>query len=135
MAPELDVLLALAARGEPAAWLAVYDQLVDAVYGYVYARVGRQAVAELVTERAFVQAWDEVRGGGLSSQGVLECLYRQVESLIREHQQQQPRAVAPSGAALQGLLARWFGELSPEQQVLVLRLAQRLTLQRLAWEL
>jgi RNA polymerase sigma-70 factor (ECF subfamily) len=118
---------------------------VDVVYGYVYARLGRPAAVELLTEQVFVHAWHHLRGGGWSGQTVLPGLLGQVDTMVADrHQRQAPTARAVSGllgyqatrplsAGLGERLTRALGELSPDQQqVLLLRFGQRLEVDAIA---
>ena len=147
--PELQVLVARAARGDSTAWAAVYDTLVDAVYRYVYTHTGQQAAAELLTLEAFLHAWRELQGGEWSSQPVLQWLYSQADIVRAERHEHQHLAGRPAeasridavadqaaghgGAPLSEAVARALRELSPEQQqVLLLRFGQRLDVAAIA---
>ncbi len=57
-APErpTDAALVAAARGDPAAFLALYERYVERVYGYCLARLGDRAAAEDATSETFTKA-------------------------------------------------------------------------------
>jgi RNA polymerase sigma-70 factor, ECF subfamily len=52
----------LASTGPPARLLALYDQALPQVYGYLLSRCGQRALAEDLTAETFLAAVDAVRG-------------------------------------------------------------------------
>ncbi len=60
--PEGDVLLRQISRGDPAALEKLYESEIDAVYTFVYYRVGREAsIAEEAVQETFARAIDRAK--------------------------------------------------------------------------
>lgn len=80
-----QLLVSRAIKGDADAFGLLYTQHLDAIYRYVYFRVGETALAEDLTEEVFVRAWTALpkyrsRGHPFSS-----WLYRIAHNMIVDH--------------------------------------------------
>ena len=55
-----DVLIQRAAKGEQAAFAALYDRYVEQIYRHVYYKVTSQSDAEDITQEVFIRAWKAI---------------------------------------------------------------------------
>ncbi|HZW04046.1 MAG TPA: sigma-70 family RNA polymerase sigma factor [Anaerolineaceae bacterium] len=82
--PDLH-LLKNAVRGDANAYGEIYDRYVDAVYQYIFYRVGEQQDAEDLTETVFLKAWESLRNNGTAVQNVKAWLYRMAHNIVIDH--------------------------------------------------
>lgn len=94
--PDEAALVERAVRGDTTAFGTLYQLHLDAIYRYVYLRVGNQADAEDLTEQTFLKAWEALprykhRGYPFSS-----WLYRIAHNLVVDHhRRRKPVLSAP----------------------------------------
>jgi RNA polymerase sigma-70 factor (ECF subfamily) len=96
-------LVGRAIRGDKAAFGLLYERHLDAIFRYVYFRVGNSAEAEDLTEDVFVNAWEGLSGferGGRGS--FLAWLYRIAHNRIIDHyRKRQPQSWSSEQLALE----------------------------------
>ena len=81
-----DVAHVAAAKGDPAAFVALYDRYFDQVFGYVRLRIGDRATSEDVTSQVFVTALaklDGFRGRGPFAAWLFRIAHTAVRSAQR----------------------------------------------------
>jgi len=148
---EDDQLLAAAHRGSPAALSGIFDQYFEPVYGFIRLRVDDAALAEDLASEVFVRlvtVMRQRRGPRTSLRG---WLFQVARNLINDHYRARkgftesaldewlpgPQSDDPELRAIRSATAeqtrRALRALPPDQQeVLILRFAQNLSLQETA---
>ncbi len=146
-----DALIRRAQALEPGALAEIYDRFFDAIYRYLYLRVGHRADAEDLTEQVFLKMLDAIPG--YRSRGVpfSTWLYRIAHNLVidrfRRRSRQavelsdqlqdrglhsDPEAMLQSSEVRQELYAA-IRQLTDEQrQVIILRFIENLEVQQVA---
>ncbi len=146
-----DALIRRAQALDPGALAEIYDRFFDAIYRYVYLRVGHRADAEDLTEQVFLKMLDAIPS--YRSRGVpfSTWLYRIAHNLVvdrfrRKSRQfvelseqlpdrgphSDPEAMLQSSEARQELYAA-IRQLTDEQrQVIILRFIENLEVQQIA---
>jgi RNA polymerase sigma-70 factor (ECF subfamily) len=149
--PTEDRLLAQACQGDERAIMAIYDAYFDPVFQFLRLRVDDQAVAEDLAGDVFVRLLASFRNNRAPRRSLRGWLFRVARNVLHDHYGEARRMTttaleewipAPDGDAPEArVLARLDAErvrqalrgLSDDQQeVLVLRFGQRLTLQETA---
>lgn len=82
--PDLH-LLQQAARGDANAYGEIYDRYIDAVYQYIYYRVGDRQDAEDLAETVFLKGWEALRKNGTAVQNARAWLYRMAHNIVVDH--------------------------------------------------
>jgi len=54
-------LIKKAQKGEKQAFAALYDTYVEAIYRFIYLKIGRKADAEDITQQVFLNAWQNIQ--------------------------------------------------------------------------
>lgn len=75
-------LLVRAARGDPEAFGAFYERMVDRVYHYAYYRLGDPQAVEDLTQETFLRAWDALRRHQKPPQHPEAWLFRIAHNLV-----------------------------------------------------
>jgi RNA polymerase sigma-70 factor (ECF subfamily) len=136
---------------DPAAFGELYDLFVERVYRYLYFRTGSHPEAEDLTEQVFLKAWEAIERYRWQGRPFLAWLYRLAHNTHIDHVRSQkpttslnnderPVELASSAAAVEltraldaDLLARALGELTPEQQqVIVMKFLEGLDNEQIA---
>ena len=139
--PELgdEDVLVLAAKGDPAAFGALYERYVNRIYNYIYYRTGNPLDAEDLTARVFFRAINSI--GRYRDMGVpfSAWLYRIAHNLVAnwhrdnnrrkevpleditllEHKSDPPEATLVQNQEVEGLLKK-IRNLSPDRQQLII---------------
>ena len=144
--PDEYALVERAIQGDAEAFGALYALHLEAIYRYVYFRVGDETEAEDLTEEVFVRVWEALPDYAITGHPFTSWVYRIAHNLIIDHRRKRrPEPVEdemlanlPSQAAtpeevvvqqqeLRRLTAavRQLGE--EEQQVVILRFVQGLS--------
>ena len=151
-APEIIQLVDQAAAGDRAAFGALYERYVDAIYRYFYYRTGQPAEAEDLSEQVFLRAWQTVSRFRWQGRPFLAWLYRVAHNLhvnhvrarrldvpldenARAHQTiADPRAARQLAQTIDAdLLMRGIRQLTTEQQeVILLRFGEGLETAQIA---
>lgn len=144
--PQQD-LVERAIQGDSRAFGLLYERHMDAIYRYVFFRVGSPHDAEDLTEDVFVRAWEAIGGFKRGGQGsFVSWLYRIAHNIVIDHyRKRQPQSWSSEQLALEESplpsveeaahhnqdvlrLARAISELDEtEQQVIVLRFIEGLS--------
>ena len=101
--PDLDQLLTLTARGDQAAFEAVYDRIAPAVFGLVLRVLRDAAQAEEVAQEALLEVWrtagrfDPARGAGLA--WVMTIAHRRAVDRVRSERAAAEREARVASAA------------------------------------
>jgi RNA polymerase sigma-70 factor (ECF subfamily) len=116
----------------------LYDHYVERVYRYLYFRTGSHTEAEDLTEQVFLKAWEAIGRYRWQGRPFLAWLYRLAHNTHIDHVRTQkpttslnnderPIELASSAAAVElsraldaELLARALGQLTPDQQQVIL---------------
>ena len=137
--------------GDANAFGELYDLFVERVYRYLYFRTGSHPEAEDLTEQVFLKAWEAIGRYRWQGRPFLAWLYRLAHNAHIDHVRSQkpttslnnhdrPVELASSSATLEltraldaDLLARALGELTPEQQqVIVMKFLEGLDNEQIA---
>jgi RNA polymerase sigma-70 factor (ECF subfamily) len=149
--PTEDRLLALARRGDQRAVMEIYDGYFEPIFQFLRLRVDDPALAEDMAGEVFVRFIAALRGGRAPHHSLRGWLFRVARNVLHDFYGQRrrlsesvldewlpaPDHEAPEARLLAALDAegvrRALGQLSDEQQeVLVLRFGQQLSLQETA---
>lgn len=140
-------LVERAVDGDKGAFGMLYERHLDAIYRYVYFRVGSPSEAEDLTEDAFVRAWEAIGNFEYGGEGSFQSwLYRIAHNIVIDHyRKRQPQNWSSEQLALEEAptprvedvahhnrdivrLAKAIKELDDtEQQVIVLRFIEGLS--------
>jgi RNA polymerase sigma-70 factor (ECF subfamily) len=87
-------LVERAIRGDKGAFGLLYERHMDAIYRYVFFRVGSPADAEDLTEDVFVRAWEAIENFERGRKGsFMSWLYRIAHNLVIDHyRKRQPQS-------------------------------------------
>ena len=129
----------------------LYDAFVERVYRYLYFRTGSHPEAEDLTEQVFLKAWEAIGRYRWQGRPFLAWLYRLAHNAHIDHIRSQkptaslnnddrPLELASTSAAVEltraldaDLLARALGELTPDQQqVIVMKFLEGLDNEQIA---
>jgi len=129
----------------------LYDLFVERVYRYLFFRTGSHPEAEDLTEQVFLKAWEAIGRYRWQGRPFLAWLYRLAHNAHIDHVRSQkpttslnnderPFELASSTAAVElaraldaDLLARALGQLTPEQQqVIVMKFLEGLDNEQIA---
>lgn len=80
-----DELVRRAVSGDPEAFGALYDRMVDRIYRFVYFRTQDPADAEDLTSRVFLKAWDALPRYRRSGAPFSAWLYRIARNVVIDH--------------------------------------------------
>lgn len=136
----IKALVDRAIQRDAEAFGAVYDLYLDAVYRYLYYRLGSQTEAEDLTEQVFLKAWEAIHRFKWQGKPFAAWLYRLARNILIDHVRTRKSAVSlddhmnlasPNSEAwiAQSLdaeeLTKAIGQLTDEQQqVIVLKFLQ-----------
>ncbi|MFQ5923219.1 MAG: sigma-70 family RNA polymerase sigma factor, partial [Anaerolineales bacterium] len=84
-ADDESVLVSRAVAGEAHAFGRLYESHMDAIYRYIYFRVGEPAQAEDMTEEVFVKAWEALPNYRPTEHPFTSWLYRIAHNLVVDH--------------------------------------------------
>ncbi len=74
-----------AVAGDQKAFAKLFDRFIDPVYKYIYFNVGNQSLAEQLTARVFMSAWQRLRQGTRVQLSPGAWFYRLAHIAIAEH--------------------------------------------------
>jgi len=140
------VLVRRAIAGDADAFGQLYLDHLDAIYRYIYFRVGDAHEAEDLTEQVFLKAWEALPGYRQRGNPFASWIYRIAHNLVIDHHRQrkpvetmpsddQPDQTSEPLASLEGVIAaeevealsRAIRQLPDEQQqVVILRFIEGL---------
>jgi RNA polymerase sigma-70 factor (ECF subfamily) len=93
--PGLDVQLGLVARGDPAAFDAVYEQIASSVFGIVRRVIRDPAQSEEVTQEVLLDIWQDASkfdaGRGSATAWVMTLAHRRAVDRVRSVQKEAER--------------------------------------------
>lgn len=145
-------LVSRAVDGDAEAYGKLYLRHLDAIYRYVYFKVGNRAQAEDLTEEVFVKAWEALPQYQIGESPFTSWLYRIAHNLtvdfFRRNRNEQtlleethnpianpdqtPEQILVGQQDLEALVAA-VGQLAPlEQEVLILRFVEGLSHRQVA---
>jgi RNA polymerase sigma-70 factor (ECF subfamily) len=90
---EAERKLVEAARSNPVAFGALYERYVDAIYGYVFSRVGDRTLAEDIVSETFHRALENIRGFEWRGIPFSAWLYRIASNAIAARFRREPVTV------------------------------------------
>ena len=127
-----DALLIRVAAGDHAAFAALYDHLAPAAFGIARRVVRNEALAEEITQDAFLQVWstgstfDQTRGSAQS--WVMTIVHRRAVDVVRHEQSARDRLVRVAGQSVeQPFDAVWATALHHSEREQVCRALTTLT--------
>ena len=141
---ETERKLVEAARSSPVAFGALYERYVDAIFSYVYHRVGDRTVAEDIVSETFHRALENIQGFEWRGVAFSAWLYRIASNAIAARYRREPimggdedleHALEPEpGPELALTQLEWKTDLlaavralpDDQQQVILLRFGQEL---------
>lgn len=88
-----SVLVSRAVEGDSQAYGRLYERHLDAIYRYVYFRVGDTAQAQDMTEEVFVKAWEAIPNYRPGKHPFTSWLYRIAQNSVVDHYRRKERAV------------------------------------------
>jgi RNA polymerase sigma-70 factor, ECF subfamily len=88
---EIEGRLVEAARSSPGAFGELYERYVDAIYRYVYQRVGDKMLAEDLVAETFHRALEHMQGYEWRGIAFSSWLYRIASNVIAAHFRAEPR--------------------------------------------
>jgi RNA polymerase sigma-70 factor (ECF subfamily) len=93
--PGLDVQLGLVARGDPAAFDAVYEQIASSIFGIVRRVIRDPAQSEEVTQEVLLDIWQDASkfdaGRGSATAWVMTLAHRRAVDRVRSVQKEAER--------------------------------------------
>ena len=95
--PEESRLVRQAKSGNAEAFVQLYEAYVDRVYRYVYFRVIDNELAESITPRVFIKAWQLLDRYHSYGSPFIIWLYKIASNQIIEHFYTHPKALKPDG--------------------------------------
>ena len=95
--PEESRLVRQAKSGNAEAFVQLYEAYVDRVYRYVYFRVIDNELAESITPRVFIKAWQVLDCYNSYGTPFIIWLYKIASNQIIEHFYTHPKALKPDG--------------------------------------
>jgi len=140
-------LVQQAIQGDSSAFGELYQRTLDAIYRYVYYRVGDVHDAEDLIEQTYLKAWQALPGYKAVGHPFVCWLYRIAQNLIMDYHRRKKTDVAVANdlkidyerlqsnllkevieAEEAGMLAQAIGQLTEEQQqIILLRFVERLS--------
>lgn len=92
---ESDVaLLHKAIDGDADAFGVLYERYLDAIYRYVYFRLGNRDTAQDVTEQVFLKAWEALPRTRFRGDGVRSWLYRIAHNAVVDYQRRDGHEIS-----------------------------------------
>lgn len=92
--PEERRLIGRAVEGDANAYGLLYERYLDAIYRYIYFRVGNPSDAEDLTEEVFVKGWEAITDFKLGpDQNFSAWLYRIAHNLVVDHHRKRRPAM------------------------------------------
>jgi RNA polymerase sigma-70 factor, ECF subfamily len=125
-------------RRDIAAFAALYDRYLQAVYRYLYVRLGQRTEAEDLAEQVFLNAWQAIHRFQWQGKPFLAWLYQVAHNVLVDHlRRRRPSASIDGLAAIQSLsdesastelarvvdadlLSNALGQLTEDQQQVIL---------------
>jgi len=124
LSADADPLVRRAIQGDADAFGELYTLHLDAIYRYIFFRVGHEAQAEDITEEVFVRAWEALPRYEPGQHPFTSWLYRIAHNLVVDHHR-RPESVPVQPSDLEGLIN---GAAMPEE-----RLASQQEMAAVAW--
>lgn len=140
-----DELILLALKGDGEAFGELYVRHLDAIYRYVYFKIGDPVEAEDLTEEVFVRAWEALPGYQKREARFTSWLYRIAHNLTIDYRRRKrpvtladqeehpawatvpsPEEIVERGQLIRALAAAVTQLNDEEQQVLILRYVEGL---------
>jgi RNA polymerase sigma-70 factor (ECF subfamily) len=91
-----SALVERAVAGDADAFGALYSQHLNAIYRYVYFRVGNTRDAEDLTEQTFLKAWEALPDYNQRGNPFTSWLYRIAHNVVVDHHRRQKPIVSTS---------------------------------------
>jgi RNA polymerase sigma-70 factor (ECF subfamily) len=146
-----ETLILLAVKGDEEAFGALYTRHLDAIYRYIYFRVGDAAEAENLTGDVFYKAWEALSRYKAGRYPFSTWLYRIAHNLTIDHHRKKRAETLPdvdyssdfsTATTTEEIVEQWLDEQAvaaairqldyEEQQVVVLRFIEGLSHQEVA---
>jgi RNA polymerase sigma-70 factor, ECF subfamily len=89
------VLIKQAANGDSEAFGVLYARYLDAIYRYIYFRIGDEIEAEDITEEVFIRAWEALPNYSYGEYPFTSWLYRIARNRIIDHHRKRKTQVLP----------------------------------------
>lgn len=102
--PDEDRCVELAIAGDSEAFGELYVRHLDAIYRYVYFRVGEKEDAEDLTEQVFLNAWEALPGYRRSGSPFSSWLYRIAHNIVVDYHRRR-KACPPADTSVEVQLA------------------------------
>jgi RNA polymerase sigma-70 factor, ECF subfamily len=115
--PNEEHLILRAIQGDEGAFGALYSQYLDAIYRYVFFRVGDSVEAEDLTEEVFVRAWEALPDYRVREFPFKSWLYRIAHNLTVDYHRKQKPLPLEDIDQLSGLLSRSAEDVAERQQL------------------
>jgi RNA polymerase sigma-70 factor (ECF subfamily) len=106
--PEESRLVRQAKSGNADAFVQLYEAYVDRVYRYVYFRVTDDELAESITPRVFIKAWQLIDRYHTYGPPFITWLYKIASNQVIEHFRTHPNTAAKSDGFLWSIEDRAF---------------------------
>jgi len=82
----------------------IYDQYIEKIYRFVYLKVNSQEVAEDITSKAFMKAWEAMNKPEVDIKNPSAFLYQIARNLVIDHYRQKGRTNVVSTDAVAELV-------------------------------
>lgn len=82
-------LVSRAVKGDSEAFGTLYSRYMDAIYRYIFFRVGEDLEAEDLTEEVFIRAWEALPEYQIGEHPFKSWLYRIAHNLVVDHHRKQ----------------------------------------------
>lgn len=107
-------LVSRAIKGDAEAFGSLYTHYLEAIYRYIYFRIGDETEAEDLTEEVFVRAWEALPSYQTSEYPFKSWLYRIAHNLVVDHRRKRKPDSLPEAE----LLAMPSGTTPPEDVIM-----------------